>query len=242
MIEPERNFTQVEVEKFAGYTTVRIEPMFRITPEALNPVDVRPPLGASAFLAHHDVITTDGQRRISMPVVRIIQATRPRVRPDQADDLGSTAALDREDSDLAIALEHAQDDDLAGGTPAPLPRPLSAKRRLIAFHGSMKRLPALLLVGEHRADEPEKALDGRRRRQAPKANPIAGHAEDEILDQLALRGSRQAAGFPDRRPSIVPATAATLETPVLEFPGSSILASPTPSHTQTRLQNLVRFV
>ena len=241
MIESERNFTQVKVEKFTGYTTVRIEPMFRITPKPPDTVNVRPPLGAPTFLAHHDVVTPDSKRRIGVPVVRIVQTARPGVYPDQTDNLGPAASLNREDPDLAIAPEDAQNNDFPSGTPTPLTRPVPAKHSLIAFHDALKRLSTLFLVGEHGPDETEKALDAWWRCQAPKTGSVAGYTKHKILDQLTLRRSRQATGIRDCRPRIAPATAAAFESPVSKLPGPGISAFCTLPHTQTRLNDLVRF-
>jgi len=138
---------------------VRIEPMFRITPESLDAVDVRPSSGAAAFLTENNMAAANGQRRVSVPVVRTVQTARPLALAGQADNLGSATALNREDPDLPIVPENAQHDELAGGAPTPLARAVSAKHSLIAFHGTIKRLPALFPIRERCPDETEETLN-----------------------------------------------------------------------------------
>jgi len=58
MVETEANLTQVKVEVFLGYTTVRIEPMFCIAPESFNTVDVIPAFGFTTFFANDNMTTT----------------------------------------------------------------------------------------------------------------------------------------------------------------------------------------
>ena len=61
MIEPEGNFTQIKMKEFSGYSPVRIEPMSRITPEALNAVDVAASPGPSSLFPDHDMVASYGK-------------------------------------------------------------------------------------------------------------------------------------------------------------------------------------
>src|SRR5690606_36119285 len=96
---------------------VRVQPMLSITPKALDAIDVVASLGATTFLTHDDVITAHRQRGVSLPAVGVVQAARPRMHAYQADYALTTARFDREDLHLAVTLDDAEHDHLAGGTP-----------------------------------------------------------------------------------------------------------------------------
>src|SRR5437763_1292204 len=118
MIEAERDFTQVKVEELLRHAAVHVEPMFGIAPEAFDPVDVVAPTRPAALLPDDDVRAANTQAGISLPVVRVVEAAGQGVRDDQAFEFGAPAPLDREDTDDAVALKDAEDDDLAGRAPS----------------------------------------------------------------------------------------------------------------------------
>ena len=66
VIEAVTNFPQIKVEEFVRYTVVRIEPMFGITPESLNAVNVIPALRLAVLFAHRDMFIMHRQRDIRL--------------------------------------------------------------------------------------------------------------------------------------------------------------------------------
>lgn len=105
--------------------------MFRISPETLNPINVRLALGMAHLFANHDVVATNRQRYLRMPVIGIVQALGMDLLAYQRDKFGCTAALHREGPELSIALEDTRNDDLVHGTPTTLTRPFLAKHSRI---------------------------------------------------------------------------------------------------------------
>ncbi len=74
LVEPERNFTQVQREKLFGHAAVVVEPMFGIAPKAFDSVQVAASLGMSLFLADNDVFSANRQRSIDLPIVGVVEA------------------------------------------------------------------------------------------------------------------------------------------------------------------------
>ena len=120
-----------------------------------------------------------------MPVIRLKQATGSRMLAHQRNQFGTAASLGREDMHLSITLENHQDDDHAGFAPAALTRSFPSKQSLIALYGTLKRLAALLLIGQYRTDEKEESLNHRRRGQSPVTGPVTPHPEDKIFNQFS---------------------------------------------------------
>ena len=71
MIEPEANLPQKKMKMFPGYSAERIQPVFRIAPEAFNPVDVISTFRSSSLLPNHHVVSLDTQRTVGLPVVGV---------------------------------------------------------------------------------------------------------------------------------------------------------------------------
>ena len=75
MVETKRKFTQINMEKLLGHSTVVIEPMFRITPEPFYAVDMVPSLRFPFLFAHHHMVTTKAKRGIRVPVISVVEAS-----------------------------------------------------------------------------------------------------------------------------------------------------------------------
>ena len=61
MVEAVRNFTQIKMEQFAGYSAIGIEPMFGITPEAFYAVYVVFTFRFALYFLDHYMVATDCQ-------------------------------------------------------------------------------------------------------------------------------------------------------------------------------------
>ena len=88
--------------------------MFSITPEAFDAVDVSSSLGPAGIFSDDNMVPSDRQRTIGMPVIGIVQTSGPGVLSHKADELLSASSLDREDPDQTVSLEDAKDDDFSG--------------------------------------------------------------------------------------------------------------------------------
>ena len=143
---------------------------------------------------------------------------------DQRQQARGAASLDREDADLALALQDAQHDDLARRAPAAPARPIATKHGFVAFEGARQRVAAVLVNGQHRANEPEVALEGRLRRGAAKPQPVDGHPQDEIFQHAPLGAFRQPEQVPHRRAAVSMMAAPTLEPAIAQAPGPAVAA------------------
>ncbi len=123
---------------FARHPTIRVEPVFGVAPEALDAVDVVPPLGAAFLLAHDDMVTLNPQAGIGLSVVGVVKAARGGMGTHQRNDLLGVARRDREGLDPAVALHDAHDQHLAGGAPAALALAEAPKDRFITLNRSVK--------------------------------------------------------------------------------------------------------
>jgi hypothetical protein len=112
------------------------------------------------------------------------------VRHNQAFEFDPFAPLDGEDSDDAVALPDAEDDDLARGALSALTRAVAAEHRLSALDRAFERGGALFGNRDDLTPQAVEPFDGRRTRQAVKAQPIGGHAQDEVINQYAVNRPR----------------------------------------------------
>lgn len=241
MIESERNFAKKEVKSFSGYTAVRVKPMFRITPEAFDAVNVGSALGSSGLFSDHDMVASDCKGAIGVPVVSVVEAPGLRVRADKPDNLASASPLDREDPDHAVSLEDAEDDYFTCGSPPAFALSMPAKRGLVAFHGPLKRLPAFFLKGKHRPYQTKEPLHGGLGNLNPKTHPVDRNSKHKKLKKSSLGCVRESTGIPDGSPAVSSATTAAFKSSVGKMPCTGIRALRTASHDQNILHILVRF-
>ena len=241
VIEPEGNFTQINMKEFSGDSTVRIEPMFSITPEALNAVYMTASLGPSSLFSDHDMVASYGKGTIGVPVVRVVEAARFRLFFDESDHLGAGPSLNRKDTNLAVSLEDAEHNDFACGTPTAFALPAPTKRGLVALHGTFEGLSALFLKGQGRPGQTKESLDGSKRGVHTEAHPVNRDAQNEQLKQPPLRSLRKPAGIPHGNPTVTLIAMAALESTVGKVPRPFATAFRTASHGQTILHDLVRF-
>jgi len=241
MIKPERNFAKKKVKSFSGHTTVRIKPMFRITPEAFNAIDVGSAFWSPGLFSDHDMVASDGKGTIGVPVVGVIEATGLCVGADKPDNLAAASPLDREDPDHAISLEDAEDYDLACGSPTSFALSMPAKRGLVAFHGPIKRLLAFFLKGKNSPYQTEEPLHRGLGNLNSKAHPVNRNSKHKKLKKSSLGCVRESTGIPDGSPAVSPAATAAFKPPVSKMPCTGIRALRTASHDQNILHVLVRF-
>ncbi len=231
MVKTIANLTQKKMEVFLRYSTVRIKPMFRITPEPFDPVNMVSSFWTSSVFSNDDVVAPDGQGRIGLPVVRVVQTAGAGVLLNQPDQLSLASPLDRKRPDDSVALEQAENDHFAGSAPAPFPLAMPAKHGLVAFDRPLKRIPEILFKGTASTDQTVKTLNSRSRRQAPKAHPVDRNAKGEQFHQSGFRSVRETTAFPDRLDSKPGRAATTFQTTVGQFPSASKLTFWTAYHT-----------
>ena len=113
MIEAKRNFTQVEVGESFGQPVIGVEPVLSMMPETLDRADMGACCRMTNVSANDDPIPVDCQRGIGMPVIRVVEIARSCVFTNQADELGVALALHSGDTNHAIVLADAEDENPA---------------------------------------------------------------------------------------------------------------------------------
>jgi len=215
--------------------------MFSVTPEAFDAIYMGSTLGSACLLAHNDVIATQRKGGISTPLIGVVKAAGPGMLPDKIYYNPAFASLDRENPDHAVALENANNNNLTGGTPTTLTLSIAAKRGLVAFNLTGKRLSAIFLKGKHGPYQTKKSQYRRLGDRNPEAHPVNGYAKNKELKKPSLGGIREPARIPHGLPNVPLATTTALETAIAKEPCSTKITSRTTSHDQNILHFLVRF-
>src|ERR1044072_5446335 len=117
MIKAKRKFSQVKMEKLLRHSAIHVEPMFGITPEAFDPVQVVTPFRSSPFFSHDDMLASDRQASVSLPVISVIETAGSRVFHHQVFNDTAASPLDREDAHHPVTLKDAEDNDFPGNSP-----------------------------------------------------------------------------------------------------------------------------
>lgn len=233
MVEPIANLPQVNMKEFAVHSAVWIQPVFGVTPEAFYAVYVIPAFGLSLLFPHDNMVSPHSQRRISMPVVRVVETPRPCGASHQPDHFTPLSSLHREHADLPVSLKYPEDDDLASCSPSSLSSPMPAKCSLIALDRSLEGFPTLLLHGKAGSDQSKEALHGWTGCLDSKPHPIDRDTQDEELDKPALADIRETDRFPHSGMSISPSATTTPQAAIRKLPCSTISTFRTSSHTWT---------
>src|SRR5205085_8671785 len=109
MIETERKFSQVKVEKLLWYSAIHIEPMLSITPEAFNAIEMVSSFRTASLFSDHHMMATHAQRSIGVPIIGVIQTPWFGVLSHESFNDLARASGDRKHSDYAVALKDAED-------------------------------------------------------------------------------------------------------------------------------------
>ena len=206
------------MEDFLVYAAVVIEPMFGVAPEALNAVDMVPAEGSPFLFAYHHVRAAHRQGGVSVPIVGEVQTSRLGMGENAGQDRLPLAGIQGEKAHPAISLENAKDNDLAPRSPASLPGSAASKHGFIAFDGTPKGFPALLVQSQRGTDEVQETFDTLAIRQPLPTQPVAGHAQDEVIQKRTLGSRREPRCIPNAPGDTPAATAAALAPPIGKLP------------------------
>ena len=214
--------------------------MLRIAREILNTVDMAPFCRASPALIHDNVLSGHGQQRVGLPVVGALQAARPGMGTEQADNAPATTGLQREDLDLPVALENTKDDDFARGAPPAFAFSTAPKGGFVAFDHPLEGRPQVLGVG---AAGPRQAVEPLCRVGAGQgAKPLLQdrQPQDKPFQKLMSGALRQKARPPSTPDDVAGPTPLALVAVIRELPAPCVVEFRTSFHLQTSLQ-LLRF-
>ena len=143
--------------------------MFSITPEAFNAVDMVTPFRSSLLFPDDDMRASHREASLSLPVIRIVEASRQGMLNDQLLDSRPPAPLNREDSDHPVTMKDTEHDHFPGSTPAALSFAMAAKHRLIALDLPGERSGAFFGDAQYLPDHTEELFNSRARGRATEA-------------------------------------------------------------------------
>jgi hypothetical protein len=192
--------------------------MFSITPKAFNPIDVVSAFGTASLFSNHDMLTTDRQRSIGVPVIRVIKTARRRMLSNQRQQLITTSAFNSKDLNSAITLKDAKDQDFACGSPTTLAFTFSAKKRLITLDAASKGLLPFFGKSQHFPTQAEETLGGFQRDRGAEAQAISWDTEHEVFEQSSLSRVAQAGRVPHATKAVALTTATTFSATVTQVP------------------------
>lgn len=235
MVKTIANFTQVNMKEFTRHSTVRIQPMFRITPKSFNAIQMISSFGFSSFFANYNMIPSNCQGRICMPIIRVVQTAWLRMCLNKTDDFTCASSLNGKYLNLTIPLQNPQHHNLACSTPTTLPRKTTAKHCLITLNNTLKRLLTVLLKSTAGPYNSIKLFTCRWRSNISKAHAIDRNTVCKQLDKFAFRTIRETAGLPCCLPRVSLFTFSALISAICQFPCSCIMTLRTMFHLQTSI-------
>ena len=230
MVETEANFPQKKVERFLGYPSVGVEPVFGVAPESLDPIDMGSTSGAAGFLPDHHVLSPHCKGSVGLPIVRVVEASGLGMRLHQANQRLCLPLLNREHGNLAIALKDAQHDDLPCCSPTSFASPPPPEGRLVTFYGPIEGLSTFFFPCQYSPNQAIKPLDRSLADRGSKSQSVDRNAQDKPLQQSPLVSIGNSASIPDRDPSVLSMTSSALESSIAKMPGSGMETLGTPLH------------
>lgn len=173
--------------------------MFGIAPKSFNAVDMGASLGNTLAFINDHMHSTQIERGVGMPVVRVIQTAGRGVFGDQGLDLLSASRRDRKRNNLSVSLVNAENQDFPGCSPSTMSGAVAAKHGLVHLEGSpvLAEQRQSILV-ETDPQQLEKPLDGFLRSLDMEAKPIGRNAHTKVVDQSGFGLSVKSAHVPVR--------------------------------------------
>ena len=187
VIESPLDLFKVQRKEIFLNSTIRVQPMFGIAPEAFDTVNIGSSLGYSfAFIDNH-VNTTQVKGSIGMPVIGVVKAAGRGVPGDQRQNLGSASRRHREGNNLPVSLINAENNRLSGSSPASVSGAVSTKHGFIHLERSTVRTEQLQAVLVK--TDPEllvEALHSLLAHAHQKAKPVDRHTRQKYSISRAL--------------------------------------------------------
>ncbi len=96
------------MEKLFGHSTVMVEPVFRVTPEPFNAINVISPFRFSFVFTDYHMVAAEPQASVRIPIIGIVKTPWLSMTPNQLSDNTVLSFLNGEDTFQS---------HLAGGSP-----------------------------------------------------------------------------------------------------------------------------
>lgn len=216
MIEAELHFFEEESEVLLPAAMVHLESALGEAPEVLDPVDVGAPLAEGFGMVDSDVVKP---LEVELVVGPVAIGVDPGLGCDMLADLPVEGllvqAVGEDHPHGSLALEDAEDGNLARGATAAYPLPVAAEVGLVHLDFTAHGLGLPLALGQQDGPEPREVAEGRLAVH-PEVfrHALGGHHEPEQPDNLpqGLSGNAWLASSPGE---LLPA-APTFPSPITE--------------------------
>ena len=196
------------------YSPQWVQPVFGITPETFNTVDMITSHRKTATLANHHVVAAERQRRVGLPVIGEVQTTRLGIHLYQLHHCLTIAAGYWKNPHLTIPFQNAKHDHFATGSPPSFALPTAAKHRFIQFQIAIKGFHTLLIQGHDHPTVAVEPIQSRAAGNPMKTEPIHRNAQAEIIQNLTLGSLTDPETLPDGSARVPVTALATLATPI----------------------------
>lgn len=217
------------MEKLFRHPTVVIKPMFCITPEPFNAVDMVSPLGSPFLFAHHNMVTAKSQGGIGTPVVSVVKTPWFCMLSNQLSDNTILPFRDGECTNDSVPLQDSQDNDLASGSPSAFPGSLAPKGGFITLYFAFERFSTTFCDTQNHTYCTEEPLSRIPRCRTTESKAVRRHSEYEVFQEFLFSPFWETTAGPDTLECITVLTAPTFESAVLQYPGPGVSALRTSS-------------
>lgn len=212
MVEPPLNFFKVEMEVFFGDTPVMVEPMLCIAPKSFDTVDMIPTFWSTSLFSDHDMVSTDIQEGIGMPVIRVKKTSWSSMSQHQWDQVFAASIGNRKGQNFSISLVDTEYHVFASGSPTTFPGHFPSKEGLIQFD----------LPGEKRQLQDSRLVDSFPKDMVPSLDSfgVQGNLEAQPICWYAQTKEFQKPPFP------VWGNSCGIPTCPVKLPGETTLTAP----------------
>lgn len=204
--------------------------MFCITPKAFDAINMIPSFRSAKIFSDHYMVTSDCQGSISVPVIGVVQTSRPGVFSNKTNKFSSRPSLHRKCLDQTVPLQNTENNNFTCSSPTTFPFSVATKGRFVAFNGSFKRHSTMFFIGTAGPDQPEEAFNCRSRSNTPETHPVNRNPQGKKLNKLSFCPVGKPAAFPNRFYFKSRATPTTFHSAIGQFPGSRVLTFCTSYH------------
>lgn len=125
------------------YSAVMVEPVFGITPETLNAVNMIPSFRSAILFFDNHMVAAQAQRSVSVPVVGIVETSRFGMLLNERNKGFGLTRRNWHDSYFSVALHHSEYENLASGAPAAFSLLFASKYSFVALNNAFQNRFAL---------------------------------------------------------------------------------------------------
>ena len=204
--------------------------MFCITPKAFNTINMIPSFGSTKIFSDHYMITSNCQRSISMPIIGVVQTSRPSMLSNKSSQLSSRSTLYRKRLDQSVPLQNPENNNFACSSPASFPFSVPTKGRIVAFNGPFKRYPTMFFIGTAGPCQSEETFNRRSRGNTFETHPVNRNSQGKKLNKFSFCSVGKTTAFPHQFNFKPRTTPTAFHSAISKFPGSRILTFCTSYH------------